>query len=663
MQLRSPIFVVILVGLLLNGCGTLEFQLETPTPLQPAPGPTGRPLVPTPTVGAAGTSQSPTLPSPAEPARADALTTLDMLDATQGWATSHPGGAVDDRILRTTDGGTTWLDVTPPLDPPAAGIGRRASAFFRGTQQAWVTYADQPSAGSAPAGLVWLSADDGQTWSKSQALDFNGLQADFYEPSDLGFVDEGHGWLLAHLKINMHAEAAAVFTSADGGLTWQRPADPQKDPQLMACPKTGLTYMDPKLGWLSGDCGGSAPGVFLYRTEDGGNSWTPFSLSPPSGQQEIYTNPQSACAADKLLVPGAQNAFLPVRCKLGAPQQVGRWLYATADSGVTWAIRSAPEAVGYFDFLDGSTGWMLATQLTDATHSTLYRTEDGAQTWTSIADLGWNGQPDFVDPQNGWAITHDPADGAAVLMRTQDGGATWQQLDPKIVASPAASSVSGPSLAVRYDASLASDTSVQRFPGAADPNGPYWQVLPAYTQVTLNGYPVTDHAQKAQIYLYPVQAYAGINDTAAKVIDGLKKVLAEGPAEPGRRSLPAEQAAPFLPLGNFQQMLHARVRGFAFQNGRGIAYLTQTGQGYDPLRSQALLYTYQGLTSDGSYYVAALLPVSLASLSAQETPPAGVSPQAYVAEMAQKLESAAPASFTPDLDRLDAMLASMQVGS
>jgi hypothetical protein len=443
----------------------------------------------------------------------------------------------------------------------------------------------------------------------------------------------------------------AVFTSADGGMTWQRQADPAQDAPLTACLKTGLTFQNPTEGWLTSDCSGSASAVLLYQTGDGGSTWKPVTLPAPANRPDVFTDTKAACSADKLVFSMVQAATLPVRCGFGATQEVSRWIYTSSAPGSgDWVIRDAPEPFGSFDFIDASTGWMLATKPIDPTYSTLFKTEDSAQTWTSVAKLDWYGKPDFVDAQNGWAVA-PTADGAA-LMRTLDGGATWQRLESRIMApSPSSSGDSG--LSFTYDSSLASGSTVQRIPAVtADTNPPYWQVFPQHTEITLNGYPIVEHAYKPQIFLYPVEETKAVNETAAHVITDLQALL---------QSRQEAQAMPFLPLSNTKQMMHAHLQYLVFQNGKGVRYLTQFNQGIVPINNHELIYTYQGLTSDGKFYVAAVLPVALPSLPTQGTPPPGANPAEYDASITRLLEDAAPSSFIPDLTKLDAMLGSLEV--
>lgn len=77
---------------------------------------------------------------------------------------------------------------------------------------------------------------------------------------------------------------------------------------------------------------------------------------------------------------------------------------------------------------------------------------------------------------------------------------------------------------------------------------------------------------------------------------------------------------PFLPTFNAGQVFHSNERPFAFQNGTGIRFLTQYAQAPYPVNNFSLFYTFQGLTNDGKYYVAAILPINAAFLSPDGNP-------------------------------------------
>jgi len=206
--------------------------------------------------------------------------------------------------------------------------------------------------------------------------------------------------------------------------------------------------------------------------------------------------------------------------------------------------------------------------------------------------------------------------------------------------------------------SLASGNQAETVPAAFGGDMPYWEVLPEYTRVTLQGYPISDHLHEPGIYIYPLNGLKKVNQGAGTVADALESLLGS----------PREIAdMPFLPLFNAGQMMHTHVQYLDFQSGQGLRYLTMFSQGIVPINNDELIYTYQGLTSDGKYYVAAVLPVTHTSLPADggvtgSEPPEFVSDYAaYVANTAASLNTQAANTFTPDLTQLDAMMSSLEI--
>ena len=106
-----------------------------------------------------------------------------------------------------------------------------------------------------------------------------------------------------------------------------------------------------------------------------------------------------------------------------------------------------------------------------------------------------------------------------------------------------------------------------------------------------------------QIVVYPAEAYAGLQEGVEPQIAQLQTLLAERPSAPGG-------TLPFLPLIDAAQVLHSGLAYLEFANGAGVRYLTAFSQAASPLTSQDLLYTFQGLTDDGQYYVTAVFPVT-----------------------------------------------------
>lgn len=187
---------------------------------------------------------------------------------------------------------------------------------------------------------------------------------------------------------------------------------------------------------------------------------------------------------------------------------------------------------------------------------------------------------------------------------------------------------------------------------------PYWEILPEYSRATLDGYVISAHLMQPQIFVYPVEELMAANEGAAMRVADLQALL-DAPQE--------TETMPLLPLFNAAQIMHTQVQYLDFKNGRGVRYLTFLSQGIVPINNFELIYTYQGLTDDGKYYVAAILPVTHPSLPADgmvtgNEPDEFINDtQTYLANVAQALNVEASNTFTPDLTLLDAMIASMEV--
>jgi len=192
----------------------------------------------------------------------------------------------------------------------------------------------------------------------------------------------------------------------------------------------------------------------------------------------------------------------------------------------------------------------------------------------------------------------------------------------------------------------------------ASDDAPYWEVMPEYTRVSLQGYPIISQFIQPQIFIYPVDDLEKANEGAGNMVTTLQSLIQSPQEIPNM---------PFLPLFNKIQVMHAHIQYLDFNNGQGLRYLAEFSQGIVPINNNELMYTYQGLTNDGKYYVAAVLPVNHPSLPTDGTV-TGNEPSeftsdfpTYLANVVNDLNTQAANTFTPDLTQLDAMMRSLEI--
>jgi hypothetical protein len=210
-------------------------------------------------------------------------------------------------------------------------------------------------------------------------------------------------------------------------------------------------------------------------------------------------------------------------------------------------------------------------------------------------------------------------------------------------------------------------TGARHVPVAAntDSNLPIWDVFPAHDEFELEGYTLPNKFFIPKFFFYPKDEFSVVNEGAAQIIADMQTILAN-------QSAPLPEVLPFLPLFNAGQVFHSNEQFLTFQNGTGLRYLTQFSQAPTPVNNHEMFYTFQGLTNDGTFYIAAILPVNAAFLVENAepetpTPAEGISFDwnnfdtlpTYYSAVKQKLSAADPNVFTPSLTSLDRMVESL----
>jgi photosystem II stability/assembly factor-like uncharacterized protein len=272
------------------------------------------------------------------------------------------------------------------------------------------------AAGSDPTsgGTLFRTTNAGSSWT-SIPIPFGG--------GSISFSDANTGWAMVGLGAGMSHMAVAIYRSSDGGNTWSLvfTDDPNatgtSDTLPFAGDKNGLTAHDTIHGWVTG----SEPVgnyIYVFSSQDGGYTWMEQNPALPPGYADAMTN------AFPPLFFSSTEGVLPVGVYSNTSVTV---LYLSHDGGQTWNPTQPVPITGQFsiptkmDFFvwDGS--------------KVLYASHDGGASWATITT---NVDPaldlvsfQFVDPLTGWAVTSD-ANSHHQLYKTTDGGATWKVLIP-----------------------------------------------------------------------------------------------------------------------------------------------------------------------------------------------------------------------------------------
>lgn len=306
----------------------------------------------------------------------------------------HPG-------LSRLRGGPSWrvqLMATAALLVLAIGVGLlvREARLIKPTSP---VSSPAPRAGSAlvinldnpvaPIGLLsdqkgWevsgqslnITSNGGRTWHDITPANSQGNCCAVF------FLDQTQGW--AGGAWSMGSPTLKIFRTADGGATWSKVGEPGPTSSAPCCPT--LDFIDANHGWLIyNDSQAFAVGVGftgkLMQTSDGGAHWT---------------------ALPDLPAVAAQRPFF-------------------ADSSV--------------HFIDSHTGWYVGWN--DQITQHLYITHDGGQSWSEQnvpipasegAQSKYLAVPSFLSPTRG-VLPITLADGRVLVDVSNDGGSTWR-LDP-----------------------------------------------------------------------------------------------------------------------------------------------------------------------------------------------------------------------------------------
>jgi photosystem II stability/assembly factor-like uncharacterized protein len=270
-------------------------------------------------------------------------------------------------------------------------------------------------------GGVWETNDAGRTWQPifdSQPIGSIGALA--LAPSNPKIIYVGSGESDMRSDI---AQGNGMYKTTDGGKSWSHIGleDSQQIGYVIIHPENADVVYVAALGHPYGP--NAERGVF--RTRDGGKSW-----------QRILGKDNDTGAIDLAFEPGNPNVIYAALWRTRrTPWSVyppsngpGSGLFKSTDGGDTWAeVRGLPPKVGRIGIAVAPTNPRRVYAIVDAEEGGMYRSDDAGATWTRSSS----------DPRiwsRGWyfgGITVEPKDADVVyscnvnLYRSMDGGKTF----------------------------------------------------------------------------------------------------------------------------------------------------------------------------------------------------------------------------------------------
>jgi photosystem II stability/assembly factor-like uncharacterized protein len=248
-----------------------------------------------------------------------------FLNNNTGWIAGYISSSLEAKVIKTTDGGSTWLDVSPPNTWDII-----FDIDFVSDQKGWI---------AGEHGKVFKTTDGGLTWTRI-------WQDNYPAFTSVDFVSENTGWILTD-ELLMGDESALFYTS-NGGNSWDFQAK-------LNGTKGSIFMFDQNTGWYVGghSVSGDPQVGYVYKTTNGGISFieetqideipTEFLLS------QNYPNPFNPSTTLRYVIPQGSKVVIKVFDVLG--NEIATLMDEEKSVGtyeLTWNAANLPSGIYFY---------------------------------------------------------------------------------------------------------------------------------------------------------------------------------------------------------------------------------------------------------------------------------------------------------------------------
>ena len=323
-------------------------------------------------------------------------------------------GAVGGGLWKTTDGGENWIPVTDG-QITSSSVGAAAVSetnpdiVFIGTGESCIRGNIMPGDG------VYKSTDAGKTWTHVGFRDAQNIARVRIHPTNPDIV-----FVAAFGHYGAPNEERGLYKSTDGGKTWQRKLfrDNKTAAVDLSIDRRNPNVMYASL-WeayrLEYQMSSGGPGSGLFKSTDGGETWTEITRNPGLPAGVIGRIGVSVSGAD------SNRVYAVVENENGG-------LFGSDDAGATWKLvnanRNIRQRAFYYTHVAADPN---NKDLVYALNVGTFRSTDGGKTMTSFA--GGDSHDLWIDPDDSKHVLHASDSGGAVSFNADAAQRTWTARD------------------------------------------------------------------------------------------------------------------------------------------------------------------------------------------------------------------------------------------